>query len=156
MNNFPLLCDNDIKTLNECLLFLKMHELRKVCVMLSLPESGKKQELITRITFYMQTGIIRKLAQVPSASLAKNYPKQDLTPNALMLYGGYKNDLMNRNFFKNLIGPHFHYTAYGIDWLNDRWLEGNPPTYKEFADFWLKKHKNGWKKKQHLKKNGLT
>jgi hypothetical protein len=45
--------------------------------------------------------------------------------------------LITRNFFKKLIGPHFHFTAFGIDWLNERWLDGNPPTYKEFADYWI-------------------
>jgi hypothetical protein len=38
---------------------------------------------------------------------------------------------------KTLIGPHFHYTAFGIDWLNDRWMMGNPPTYQEFATYWI-------------------
>ncbi|GAG53803.1 unnamed protein product, partial [marine sediment metagenome] len=28
--------------------------------------------------------------------------------------------------------------AFGIDWLNERWLKGNPPTYQEFAYYWIK------------------
>jgi hypothetical protein len=39
-------------------------------------------------------------------------------------------------FFKNLIGKHFHFTAAGQDWINDRWQKGKPPTYAEFAKFW--------------------
>jgi hypothetical protein len=37
---------------------------------------------------------------------------------------------------KKMIGDHFHFTAYGIDWIEDRWLKGNPPTYLEFGIFW--------------------
>lgn len=54
-----------------------------------------------------------------------------------MLYGSYKNDAATRAFLKKIIGPHFHFTAFGIDWLNERWLNGNPPTYQEFADYWI-------------------
>lgn len=36
-----------------------------------------------------------------------------------------------------MIGQQFHFTAYGIDWLNDRWYAGEPPTYQEFADCWV-------------------
>ena len=53
-----------------------------------------------------------------------------------MLKGNYKNDLKTRLFFKKIIGEHFHFTAFGIDWLNERWMLGNPPTYQEFADMW--------------------
>jgi hypothetical protein len=54
-----------------------------------------------------------------------------------MLKGSYKNDVRTRAFFKLLIGPHFHFTAFGIDWLNERWQAGNPPTYQEFANYWV-------------------
>ncbi|XVN42631.1 MAG: hypothetical protein RCG15_08655 [Candidatus Rickettsia vulgarisii] len=59
-----------------------------------------------------------------------------LHPNTLMLKGSYKNDLRNRQFFKQLIGEHFHFTAIAIDWLNDRWMQGlpPPPTYQEFLE----------------------
>ncbi len=28
------------------------------------------------------------------------------------------------------------HSAFGIDWLNERWMDGNTPTYQEFADMW--------------------
>lgn len=57
-----------------------------------------------------------------------------------MLRGVYKNDLKNRLFFKGLIGDHFHFTAFGIDWLNKRWMDGHPPTYREFALMWQEEY----------------
>lgn len=147
--DFPLLCENDQNILNQSLVFLKMNELRTVCAMLSLPESGKKTQLIQRILVFIQTGTILRVPKFPVTSLANNHPQQTLSPNALMLYGNYKNDTKTRNFFKHLIGPHFHYTAYGIDWLNDRWLEGKPPTYQEFANFWIQEtHRRSEEKAQ--------
>jgi hypothetical protein len=44
--------------------------------------------------------------------------------------------LATRNFFKQLIGSHFHFTAQGIDWLREQWLKGTPPTYADFAREW--------------------
>lgn len=53
-----------------------------------------------------------------------------------MLKGSFKNDLKTRMFLKELIGNYFHYTAYGIDWIKDRWMQGLPPTYEQFAAYW--------------------
>jgi len=86
---------------------------------------------------FIQTGQIITTPSFPPLSCAKNRPPQSLEPSSLMLYGSYKNDLKTRTFFKKLIGTHFHFTAFGIDWLRDRWLLGMPPTYQEFAEYWI-------------------
>lgn len=130
------LTPTEITTLNAALLFMKMPELKAACAHLSLPATGNKAELILRITTFVQTREVTQSPTIPAASRAKNYPAQPLYPNSLMLYGSYKNDLATRTFFKQLIGQHFHFTAYGIDWLTQRWHAGNPPTYQEFADYW--------------------
>jgi hypothetical protein len=69
-----------------------------------------------------------------------------LSENGLMLKGAYKNDLKNRLFFKRLIGEYFHFTAFGIDWLNEQWLKGTPPTYLDFARMW----KSEYEKRQAI------
>lgn len=56
--------------------------------------------------------------------------------SGLMIKGAYKNDLKTRLFFKVLIGEYFHFTSFGIDWLNELWMEGRPPTYQEFSSMW--------------------
>ena len=128
----------DQALLQEALYYMKMAELKKVCLMLSLPHADTKMNLITRIMTFVSVGIITLPAVIPATSQAKNYSRQPLEPTALMLYGSYKNDAQARAFFKKIIGNHFHFTAYGIDWLNERWHAGNPPTYQEFADYWIK------------------
>ncbi len=134
---FPLLNEVDQLALQDALHYMKMAELKKACLILALPDKGKKAALIERILTFIQEGRITTIPKIPATSLAKNYPVQPLAASRLMLYGEYKNDLKTRNFFKKLIGPQFHFTAFGIDWLNDRWLQSNPPTYQEFADFWV-------------------
>ena len=135
--SFPLLTDKELSQLENSLLYMKMGQLKQVCIRLALPAQGKKTELINRIVEFVQTGRIVRPGIMPTASLAKNYPLQELNAASLMLYGSYKNDALTRAFFTSLIGPHFHFTAYGIDWLNQRWHEGNPPTYQEFANYWV-------------------
>lgn len=136
MRTYPLIPSQTQDILFDALHYMNMAELQQSCRNLALPASGKKAELITRIMTFLQTGIIVSSQAIPAPSRATNHAKQPLASNALMLYGSYKNDAQTRAFFKQLIGPHFHFTAFGIDWLTNRWHQGNPPTYQEFADFW--------------------
>ena len=137
MNQFPLIPKPQEETLSEALHFAKMAQLQEMCALLYLPDAGKKGELIERIMTFIRTGTILQSPRIPDRSRAKSHPQQALQPNALVLYGSYKNDAKTRAFFKNLIGPHFHFTAFGVDWLNDRWMKGKPPTYQEFANHWI-------------------
>ena len=149
---FPLISADQQKEVYDALHYMKMAELKKACQVLSISDSGNKGELISRIMVYVKTGEIEPLKTIPAKSLAKNHPIQELNKKSLMLYGSYKNDLKTRNFFKSLIGPQFHYTAFGIDWLNERWLNGNPPTYQEFADYWIEENAKRNKQKAEPKK----
>ncbi len=132
-----LLDPDEQLALHDTLDYLNVSELKQACAMFDLPSKGKKGDIITRIITYLDSGVVTQLPTVPPQSLAKNHPPQDLRPKALMLQGGYKNDAKTRALFKEMIGPHFHYTAFGVDWLMDRWLQGDPPTYQEFADYWV-------------------
>lgn len=125
-----------LNLLKKALLFLKMAELRDVCARLYLPTQGTKNVLIAWILHFIKTGEIIKEPKIPDASKAKRGNNYSLSPETLILKGAYKNDLKTRLFFKTLIGEYFHFTAFGIDWLNARWLEGKPPTYQEFAQMW--------------------
>lgn len=132
-----MLSDREQLILQDMLHYMKMIELKKACRMLSVSDKGKKAELIDRILLFIYKGHTKTVPKIPAISCAKNYAAQSLNALSLMLYGGYKNDLKTRNFFKKMVGVHFHFTAFGIDWLNERWLQGNPPTYQEFADYWI-------------------
>lgn len=133
---FPLLSEEEQKILYDALHYMKMDELKNACMLLNLLSKGKKTELMHRIITFIKDGTVATTVTIPLSSRAKNYPPQRLAPESYMLYGSYKNDAITRDFFKKLIGPHFHFTAFGIDWLNDRWQRGLPPTYQEFAHYW--------------------
>jgi len=125
-----------IQSLQESLNFLKMEELRALAGKFSLVEKGKKKEIIDRIVHFFKTGSIAEEPKMPDVSRAQRGKIYPLHPNTLMLKGAYKNDLKTRLFFKSLVGDHFHFTAFGIDWLNDRWMRGARTTYQEFAQMW--------------------
>jgi hypothetical protein len=132
------LTSSELIELKESLHCMKMEELKEVCDHLNLPFQGQKRARIERILTFLETGKVLKPSELPMASKAlknKDYP---LAPETLILSGSYKNDLATRTFLKSLIGDYFHFTAFGQDWIKERWAQGNPPTYKEFAEFWKK------------------
>lgn len=126
--------------LKVCLQYFHVAELKDLCDQLKIPKNEKKPGLINQILFFIRTGKTIPSRQYPAASKAQRGTLYPLSPATLMLHGAFKNDSPTRNFFKSLIGPHFHYTVFGLDWLKERWQQGNPPTYQEFADFWQSEH----------------
>ncbi len=140
LNKFPRLEKTDLKTLNTALLFFHVSELKELALNLGLPDDGKKGAIIDRILYFIETDAIKHSPKIPAISRAQRGKKYPLQATTLILKGSYKNDLATRKFFKTLIGEHFHYTAYGIDWINEHWLAGNPPTYQEFANFWQQEY----------------
>lgn len=138
--NFLKLSEPDRQRFHESLFYLKMEELRDICKRLLLPSSGKKIDLIERIWHFLTTGEVIKQAIIPEISRAQKGKAYPLKPDTLILFGSYKNDLKTRLFMKKLVGDHFHFTAFGVDWTMERWLAENPPTYQEFADFWQREY----------------
>lgn len=59
----------DTTKLNHSLNFLKIPELRDLCSALSLPDKGKKGELIERIIHFAETG--KALSKQPSPKFQK-------------------------------------------------------------------------------------
>lgn len=123
--------------LKEALSYLHVHELEQQLESLQLSTKGfNKKELIDRILHFACTGKELPPIEIPSSSKAQKGLSYPIAPETLMLHGNYKNDAETRDFFKSLVGEHFHFTTYGIDWLRERWLEEDPPTYAEFAEYW--------------------
>ncbi len=146
------LSPQEMKELFDALHFMNMKELRDLCKTYNIPWQEGKAELIKKIMHFLKTGTVLPAKTIPAISRAQkcmNYPLAENTP---VLYGAYKNDLKTRIFFKKLIGPHFHFTAFGVDWINARWHDGNPPTYKEFAQMWQKEYELRKKTKAQPKK----
>ncbi len=143
IKKFPLLTAAESTLFYESLLFLHVLELQMLCVQFCFftPVKETKMILIDRIMHFIETGTVLEQPKIPAVSRAARGAVYQLAPTTLMLKGAYKNDLQTRLFFKHLIGDYFHFTAFGIDWLKARWLEGNPPTYQEFADMWVVEYK---------------
>jgi len=114
------LSSENIKILKEGFHFLHMEELKKLFTSLILPTQGKKDALIFRILHFVKTGDVINNPKVPSISCALKGKIYPLEVNTLILKGSYKSDLKTRIFFKKLIGDDFHFTAFGIDWINNR------------------------------------
>ncbi len=131
---------HELDQLNQNLYFLHISELKDICHRLNLPPAGRKLDLITRIMSFLRTGKVAVPPMMPEISKAKKGHEYPLTPKAKMLLGSYKNDLKTRKFMKTLVGEHFHFTAYGQDWLKVKWLAGEPPTYSDFAAYWQKEY----------------
>lgn len=132
--------NSQMKKLENSLLFLHISELKQVAKSLNLNFQKAKLELIDSIIFFLKTGVDKPGQAIPLISKAKKGQTYSLSPDSLMLHGAYKNDLVTRMFFKDLVGQHFHFTAFGIDWLNSRWILGSPPTYLEFAKIWQEQY----------------
>lgn len=113
-----------------------MEELKNLCDYYELPNKGKKGAIIERIKHFLQTGEILSTKKLPQISLAQKGKDYPLKSSTLIVKGAYKNDLATRKFFQKLIGEYFHFTAFGQDWISDRWQRGKPPTYGEFAKYW--------------------
>ena len=129
-----------MEALKEDIYFLNVSELKLICYQLGLPDIGKKKDLIQRILIFLKTGKILKEIPIPEISKAKRNISYPLSPDTLILYGNYKNDLATRLFMKTLIGDYFHFTAMGQDWIKECWIKGKPPTYDEFAKFWKQEY----------------
>jgi hypothetical protein len=127
---------NELKELFAALLYLNMHELKTICIHFGLPTQHEKIKLIENIKVYLTTGKIAAQNEIPAISKAKSKTIYPLARQTLMLKGSFKNDLKTRMFLKSLIGNHFYYTAYGIDWIKNHWMQGTPATYAEFAIYW--------------------
>lgn len=125
---------------DQSLRYLHVNELKDYCARLALSTKGKKATLISRIIHFVETGEKIEEPKYPLISCSRNRKRVEPAREAFMLKGSYKNDLKARIFFKGLIGSHFHFTAFGIDWLEERWMAGFPPSYQEFAEMWQKEY----------------
>jgi hypothetical protein len=132
------LSKTDQAALNDALHYMNMKELREECEFLGLKPKGKKTSLIQSLFGFALHGIAPTFKGIPAKCRAKPGTQYPIAMDGLILKGSYKCDSATRAFFKSVIGPHFHFTAFGIDWINAQWLNGKTPTYGEFAKMWSK------------------
>jgi hypothetical protein len=126
--------------LDESMLYLNISELNKITKHFKLPNLKRKNDLIENIITFVTTGTvsIQRPAQIKKP---KNYVQHaELTPQTQMVQGIYKNGTKEREFLEKLIGNHFHFTVFGLEWLAEQWENDISPTYQEFADMWVREY----------------
>jgi len=134
--------ESEQENLYKAIFYCNISELKSLCKNLNIQPYGEKLDFIKNIFQFVTTGASNPVPVMPTASKAKKYCHYPLAPDILIVHGAFKNDLQTRIFLKSLIGKHFHYTAFGIDWIKAHWLAGTPPTYQEFATYWQKEFSN--------------
>src|SRR3989344_5145485 len=136
----PTLTSIQVVNLCAALNFMKMEEIKRFCDRHKVPTVGKKGEILDRVMAFLETGRILEPRAIPAASRAAAGAAAPLRSNAKILYGTYKNDDRTARFMRGLVGSHFHFTAFGQDWIKARWMVGNPPTFQEFAEAWQEEY----------------
>jgi hypothetical protein len=126
----------ELAELQDALNYMSVAELKEWCHAFGISTTGKKGALVRRIGRFVSGRKGAEDAPLPPASCAKKGAIAKLAANALILSGSYKNNSATRVFMQTLVGPQFHFTAFGQDWIHERWRQGRPPTYQEFAAFW--------------------
>lgn len=141
----------EISTLYQALFYLNINQLKDLCKQLKIQPHGEKIDLIENIQQFITTGKPTTAPIIPTVSKAQPKKIYPLAADTLILQGAFKNDLKTRVFLKKLIGDHFHYTAFGIDWIKAQWLIGTPPTYQQFATYWQQEYTHRQKEKPAMK-----
>ena len=123
--------------LDEAIYFLKVPELRALSERAGLPVAGNKQALIDGLLSLAngnpraRTSAPTELSPTEARHLRSSYPA-----DTHLVPGHYANNRVHRERFEALIGPHFSYTIYGMDWIRAQWAGGTCPTYAAFAAYW--------------------
>jgi hypothetical protein len=103
-------------------------ELVKFCREVSISSGGGKIEIANRISKFLKTGEIPKIKTKKTKRIIQKIPKSinDVIPEE------YTSSQLFREYFKSIIGPHFHFTAYMMKFIK----EHPKITFKEYVDEW--------------------
>ena len=124
------------KKILEGIYYFKIDELKLLCGELEISVVGKKQDLINHIlsSLNLQDDSINNGKDLKT-KLPKRHPK-NANSETHIIPGEYTNGKKSRQIFKNLIGEHFSFTIYGMDWIKECWDNHIYPSYKDFAEYW--------------------
>lgn len=106
-------------------------DLVKFCSAHGLATAGSKQDIITRIEAYLETGSVIR-PKIKKSSIRDS----DETIKIDTLVQNYRNDAETRKFFVSQVGEHFHFDAYLRQFTNkDNITPGL--TYGDLVSGWL-------------------
>ncbi|MCK5475273.1 MAG: cytoplasmic protein [Candidatus Pacebacteria bacterium] len=117
-------------------------ELVSFCREIGISCSGGKIEITGRIVEYLKTGKIENKKRKIKKCIQR-MPKNinDIIPD------NYSSSQLFREYFRSIIGQHFHFTAYMATYMKDR----PEITFKEYADEWQAEYERRKNKNYHSK-----
>ncbi|MCD4720156.1 MAG: SAP domain-containing protein [Desulfobacula sp.] len=110
-------------------------ELVEFCKQNKLKTTGRKPELTTRIAYFLKTGHAPKESNIKSLKTKNSI---QVLPNSMNnpIPENYTSSELYRKYFKSIIGNHFHFTAYMM-----QYIKATPGiTFKQYINEWKKEH----------------
>ena len=119
-------------------------ELTAFCKQLGIPATGKKLEILARIETVLRTGqlpqpevaVPRGISGQPTRKPRHRDSDAPLTLDTPVV--NFKSDQKTRQFFQNVIGPHFHFTAHMADFMREH--KDETLTYGDLVEEWQAEH----------------
>ena len=135
-----------VQSLSGSLWYLHLDEIKDICRnRFKIPENGTKAWVVHRILHFIHSDgkEILVYPDIPDHCYARFHKPQvyslDADGNNLMLKGSFNRGKKLKDYFIKLTeNKNFYFSYRSTTWLQYRWVQGQPPTYKEFAEFFLK------------------
>ena len=130
----------DLSLLEDAIYYLKVPELEQYLATLRIAAGPRKEAMIAALLrFAGLSPTPTDTSDSESTSLsaeAKRTLQARFSQQTHIVPGYYTNGPASRVRFKQLIGPQFSFTSYGMEWIRRQWAADRCPTYQEFATFW--------------------
>lgn len=111
-----------------------LDELVAFCRAVGLPASGQKHEVLARVRLHLDGGSPVDMSAVPTRRRAAPPGARRFAADT-PVDDSFRCDEQTRAFFKQLIGPHFHFTAHLQRFRCEH--RGAPLTYGDLAREWI-------------------
>jgi len=132
MNKRPIL-DKNISVENFNNWYYEKDELVAFCRKNGLKTTGQKLEIKARIEHFLKTGKPIQESSIKNNKQTKNI--EQALPKSIdeEIPSNYTSSELYRKYFKSVIGPHFHFTAYMMKYMK----EHPKMTFKNYVNEWL-------------------
>ena len=149
------LSDTEKAELLRDIYYLNMQELREFCDANGIPywihfeaddgraiksrDADRKGIVIGRVVHFLNTGIVKPRTLFPRSVVSMKPSASAPTETDRVLFGQYKNrDSRTLELLKNLTDEKFEFGAIAQEVIRDCWSRNHAPTYREFAQLWLR------------------
>lgn len=132
---------SNYEALETAIYFLKVPELKALIAEANLTGGSSKQAMINELLAFARGESYDHAQDKPQHTMRelKEMGKQ-YDPEQYIVPGVYTNSSHYRARFQEMIGSHFSYTVYGMDWIKAQWQSGSCPTFESFAVYWQQEY----------------